>query len=341
MKVEHAHPPAGAEGNRRLLWAAIPAVVAVSMLIGAAGRAWLTSTVTAQQAAPTRAPSRNGPAPRATRVTTAPALGKPEQYPPEKLVRACEKKAAEIRTQHGSKIRAIVRPPFVVAGDLAADRLASYARWSVVRPAKAMWAGFFNKRPDKVITIFLFAGKKNYVPYAKRDYPEGDQPYFGYYMPTDRRLVMDINTGSGTLVHELTHALIVYDFPEVPTWFNEGLASLHEQCSVKERTIIGLTNWRLPGLQKAIKSNTLRPLRDLVTKRDFYGRLQGNNYAQARYFVMYMQTKGLLRKFYKHFRAHHTGRDADVKAVEHVFGKKLPEIEKQFIAWARTLRFSP
>ncbi|MGB2824227.1 MAG: hypothetical protein WBF17_24855, partial [Phycisphaerae bacterium] len=136
------------------------------------------------------------------------------------------------------------------------------------------------------------------------------------------------------------HALIAYDFPEVPTWFNEGLASLHEQCSVRETTIIGLTNWRLGGLQQAISKGELRPLADLVTKRDFYGRLQGVNYAQARYFIMYMQTKGVLRKFYKHFRAHHSGEGADVKAIEHVFGKSLAQIEKEFIAWAKTLRFT-
>jgi hypothetical protein len=171
------------------------------------------------------------------------------------------------------------------------------------------------------------------------DYPPGGEPYFGYYQPTDRRMVMNINTGTGTLVHELTHALIVYDFPNVPTWFNEGLASLHEQCSVREETIIGLTNWRLPGLQSALKKGTLRPLRDLVTKRDFYGRLQGDNYAQARYFVMYMQTKGLLREFHKHFRAHHSGRNADVQAIEHVFGRKIGDVEKTFIAWVKTLRF--
>ena len=37
---------------------------------------------------------------------------------------------------------------------------------------------------------------------------------------------MNIGTGGGTLVHELTHSLIAFDFPHVPDWFNEGLASL-------------------------------------------------------------------------------------------------------------------
>jgi len=260
-------------------------------------------------------------------------------YPPAALVKACGAKAVAIRAKHAPTLRVIVRPPFVVAGDLPEAKLAEYARWSITRPAKAMWTAYFDKKPDRVITVYLFAGKKNYGPFARRDYPDGGRPYFGYYLPGERRLVMDINTGSGTLVHELTHALIVYDFPVVPTWFNEGLASLHEQCSVQATTIIGLTNWRLSGLHGAIKKGTLRPLAELVTKRDFYGPQQGNNYAQARYFVMYMQKKGLLKSFYKHFRANHRGERADIKAIEHVFAKKLPTIESEFLAWAQTLRF--
>ena len=279
---------------------------------------------------------RSGPAPAAA-VAAAPAAQ--EKYPPAQLVKACQDKARALRAKHAAKLNVIVQPPFVIAGDVSAAKLTSYAAGSVVRPAKAMWTAYFDKKPDKVITIYLFAGKKNYAPFAKQDYPDGGQPYFGYYMPTHRRMVMDIETGTGTLVHELTHALIVYDFPDVPTWFNEGLGSLHEQCSVRAETIIGLANWRLPGLHEAIRKGQLRPLQDLVTKRDFYGRLQGVNYAHARYFVMYMQTKGLLERFYKYYRAHHDGAKADVAAIEHVFGKKLPLIEMEFLAWAVTLRF--
>ena len=232
-----------------------------------------------------------------------------------------------------------MRPPFVVAGDMSQRRLEACARQSVVNPAHSMWASYFNKKPDKVITVLLFTGDKSYRSWAKKLFNDDRLPHFGYYRPTDRTLVMNISTGTGTLVHELTHALIVYHFPDVPDWFNEGLASLHEQCTVGPKKITGLTNWRLPALQTAIKAGTLRPLRDLVTKRDFYGRQQGLNYAQARYFCMYMQKLGLLQKFYKHFRANHTGRDADVKAIEHIFGKKLPEIEKAYISWVKTLRF--
>jgi hypothetical protein len=267
------------------------------------------------------------------------ANGATKKYPPPELVAACEKKAAAIRREFGDKLKVVVHPPFVVAGDTSRARLESHARHSVLRPAQAMWASYFDRKPDQVITTLLFAGAANYKKYAARHYPNGGVPYYGYYSPSSRTMAMNINTGGGTLVHELTHALIVYDFPNVPAWFYEGLGSLHEQCSVGERKITGLTNWRLPGLQKAIADGSLRPLAELITKRDFYGRLQGVNYAQARYFVMYMQQKGLLRDFYRHFRKNHDGSGADVAAVEHVFGKKIAKIEPAFIAWVKTLKF--
>ena len=270
---------------------------------------------------------------------TAPATKPAEKYPPEKLITACRAKAAALATKLDKSFEIVVRPPFVVAGDVPRRSLEACADRSVVAPAKVRWTSYFNKKPDKVITVLLFRGDKSYRSWAKKLFNDDRLPHFGYYRATDQTLVMNISTGTGTLVHELTHALIAYDFADVPDWFNEGLASLHEQCTVAPTKIIGLTNWRLPALQKAIKAGKLRPLKDLVTVRDFYGRQQGLNYAQARYFCMYMQKLGLLQKFYKHFRANHTGRDADVKAIEHIFNKKLPEIEKEYIAWVMTLRF--
>ena len=54
---------------------------------------------------------------------------------------------------------------------------------------------------------------------------------------------------------------------------------------------------------------------------------------------MYMQQRGLLGKFYEHFRDHHAGRGADVKAVEHVFGAELAKVEASFLQWVMTLRW--
>lgn len=269
---------------------------------------------------------------------TGPATRPAEQYPPRKLVDACRRRGASLAGELDESFSIATFPPFVVAGNMHPLRLRRIAEGSVLRPAEAMWIAYFDKRPDHVITVLLFDGEKSYRAWARKLFDDRDVAYFGYYKPDRRTLVMNIATGSGTLVHELTHALIEYDFPGVPTWFNEGLASLHEQCRVGKRRIVGLTNWRLAGLHKAIRAGDLRPLRDLVTKDDFYGRLRGVNYAQARYFVMYMQHKSVLDEFYKRFRKDHERRDAAVRIVADLFDKDFETVEREFVAWVNTLR---
>jgi hypothetical protein len=64
---------------------------------------------------------------------------------------------------------------------------------------------------------------------------------------------MNIDTGGGTLVHEIVHPFIAANFPECPSWFNEGLASLYEQSGESRGRIRGRTNWRLAGLQEVIQ----------------------------------------------------------------------------------------
>ena len=271
-------------------------------------------------------------------LTTTTSRSRPTTYPSTQLVRASDAAAKAMLARLDGSFHAVVRPPFVVIGNASPRRIEAMAASSVVRPAKAMWHSYFREKPTHVITILLFRDAKTYKLWAKKLYKNADPPYFGYYRPGDRTLVMNIATGTGTLVHELTHALIVYDFPAVPLWFNEGLASLHEQCRVRPEKIIGLVNWRLPALQKAVRAKTLRPLRELITRDDFYGSQRGLNYAQARYFVMYMQKRELLQKFYRYFRANHAGEDAAVKAVEHIFGAELERVESDYLKWVMTLR---
>jgi hypothetical protein len=59
---------------------------------------------------------------------------------------------------------------------------------------------------------------------------------------------MNIQTGGGTLVHEIVLPFMEANFPQCPPWFNEGLGSLYEASSERDGEIIGLLNWRLKGL---------------------------------------------------------------------------------------------
>jgi hypothetical protein len=164
---------------------------------------------------------------------------------------------------------------------------------------------------------------------------------YGYYKPSEKTMLMNINTGTGTLVHEMTHALVRYDFPDIPSWFNEGLGSLYERCSLNDKIILGYVNWRLPALQDAINDKSYTSL-DKLTKTDydeFYGDRSDVNYAQARYLCMYLQEQGLLRDFYKKFRDTYKDDNTGKSQLEKVTGKTISSLDEDYVKWVLTLKY--
>lgn len=148
----------------------------------------------------------------------------------------------------------------------------------------------------------------------------GDHPTtpYGYYSSQHKALIMNISTGGGTLVHEIVHPFMEANFPACPPWLNEGLGSLYEQCGDVDGHIYGFTNWRLPGLQKAIKAGTVPPFKTLMAMdtNAFYNEDKGVNYAQARYLCYYLQEQGVLVKFYQEFLAGQNEDASGFKALQ-------------------------
>jgi hypothetical protein len=196
-----------------------------------------------------------------------------------------------------------IEEPFVVVGDeepkVVEQRSKDTVRWAVDRLRR----DYFSKDPDDVITVWLFRDNVSYETNAEQLFGKKPTTPYGYYSPSDRALVMNIATGGGTLVHELVHPFIHSNFLNCPSWFNEGLASLYEQASERDGHIIGLTNWRLKGLQTRITEGKLDSFKTLcrTTTHEFYDDGRGTNYAQARYLCYSLQERGLLVKFYHQF----------------------------------------
>jgi len=199
----------------------------------------------------------------------------------------------------------VVEPPFVVTGNESPQRVrrraAATVRWSVQK----LKQDYFSVDPKDILDIWLFKDKASYRAGAYRisgEYP--DTPY-GYYSDKKKALVMNIATGGGTLVHEIVHPFMEANFPQCPAWFNEGMGSLYEQSSTRNGHIIGLTNWRLAGLQEAINKRQVPSFKTLTstTTHQFYHQDPGTNYAQARYLMYYLQEQGLLVRFYREFTA--------------------------------------
>src|SRR5262249_18361159 len=148
---------------------------------------------------------------------------------------------------------------------------------------------------------------------------EPTTPY-GYYSSTHKALIMNISTGGGTLVHELVHPFMEANFPACPPWFNEGMGSLYEQCGEVGGHIHGYTNWRLPGLQRAIRKKRL-PSFQTLTAMDANTFYNGDNYAQARYLCYYLQEKGLLQKFYQEFLSKQSEDPSGFKSLKKILGE--------------------
>jgi len=229
---------------------------------------------------------------------------------------------------------------FVIASNLDESETQRIIDHTISESEKCFYNNYFDKKPDELITIFLFKDDKSYRFWAKTLYGDTDLSRFGYYKPSKKTMLMNIATGGGTLVHELTHAFVRYDFPEIPSWFNEGLGSLYERCSMNNKEILGHTNWRLPELQDAIKSNLYTSLDLLVNTTDdeFYGYESSVNYAQARYLCQYLQSKNLLKKFYKTFRDNFYKDKTGKTFLEEVTKMKLADFDYMFIEWVKTLK---
>lgn len=199
----------------------------------------------------------------------------------------------------------VVQPPFVVIGNHHENIVRKYStnivKWTVDNIKKQ----YFEKDPKSILDVWLFKDKQTYEFYNRKLFGSDPGTPFGYYSSLHKSLVMNISTGGGTLVHEIVHPFMESNFPQCPSWFNEGLASLYEQSMEKKGKIVGLVNWRLTGLHKSIEAKDLPTFKELcnTTDHQFYNSRKGNNYAQARYLCYYLQENGLLEKYYKEFTA--------------------------------------
>lgn len=246
-------------------------------------------------------------------------------------------RAAELATQlKGQGFTVTVTAPFVVVGDESAPKVRSrvnFVDWVV----RLIEKDYFDKQPDKILVIWLFRNITTYKAGAKKFFDDTPDTPYGYYSSEDNALIMNIGPGAGTLSHELVHPYIEANFPDAPSWFNEGLASLYEQPRERDGHMWGTTNWRLPGLTAMIKAKTLPPLKSLLsTSRDGFYEATFDAYAYARFLCQYLQDRGKLHAFYRAFLVDkdHTG----VTSLEKILGMSLEEFQPEFNRWALSLR---
>lgn len=235
----------------------------------------------------------------------------------------------------------VIEPPFIVVGDEEADVVRTRAE-STVRWASTKLKERYFTRDPKGIVVWLFKDAKSYRKHAWELFKDRPSTPYGYYSSTEKALIMNISTGGGTLVHEMVHPYVHVNFPDCPSWFNEGLGSLYEQSAERRGRIWGLTNWRLAGLKKAIRAGRVPTFKTLThtTSEQFYDEDPGSNYSQSRYLLYYLQSKGKLQAFYRAFhknqRADPTGWATLQRILDH---PDMAAFQRDWERWVLTLTY--
>jgi len=236
----------------------------------------------------------------------------------------------------------VLQQPFVVIGDEKPDIVRYRAERTVEWFVNRIRGLYFKKDPPRIYDIWLFKDDSSYRKNARELFNDEPDTPFGYCSDAHGALIMNIGTGGGTLCHEIVHAFINSNFPDCPAWFNEGLASLYEQCSSRGDSVVGLTNWRLAGVKKEIQAGTLPSFKKLLstTSYQFYHMGKGNNYAQARYLCYYLQEKGLLVKFYNAFSRDVKKDRSGYETLKKTLNESdMKDFQKRWEKWVLKLHF--
>ena len=214
----------------------------------------------------------------------------------------------------------VIQPPFVVVGDESEAVVKAHSEHTVKWAVDKLKQDYFAKDPKEILDIWLFKDSASYERNALALFGEKPTTPYGYYSSRHKALIMNISTGGGTLVHEIVHPFVEANFPDCPPWLNEGLGSLYEQSGEVNGHIHGYTNWRLPGLQAAIKAGKVPSFKDLMSlsSRAFYDDDKGTNYGQSRYLCYYLQQRGLLVKYYREFVNHQKDDSSGYKTLVRV-----------------------
>ncbi|MCC8189668.1 MAG: hypothetical protein LIP77_03385 [Planctomycetes bacterium] len=237
----------------------------------------------------------------------------------------------------GEDFLVMQRDNYLVVGDLGEDEYEYLVDGVLDYCSQALIRTFFDKGPvtDKLVNIFVFRDYDSYEQGLRRFLGMDPISPYGHYGHSQKYIVVNYETGPGTMVHELTHALMSEDFPQAPIWLAEGMASLYEHCRAEGDLLKGDDNWRLPELKTALERGDLTPLPLLLamTPPVFRGARESLNYAQSRYFCKYLEELGLLSTVYKDFRDRFNQDPTGARFISKAFGKPLESVEASWKRW--------
>lgn len=155
------------------------------------------------------------------------------------------------------------------------------------------------------VDVCIFFSDAQFHRFVRGMFGGADLPRYGFYLEQERLLVVNLSRSLGNLRHELAHPLIRDDFPEIPHWLNEGIASLYGTAEHSRRGYKFIVNYRLHHLRAAYRRGEMPTLRGLALSEyeDVHGPHWRTYYAAGRYLLMYLERGGRLSHFYRTMRA--------------------------------------
>ncbi len=254
---------------------------------------------------------------------------------------ACAAKGSACQQIFPVRLAQIIHPPFVILGNISAYELDGWYHRAIAPAALSIVHTYQQKVPTRPIQILLLRDESSYRLAVERLFGKRQVSVYGFYHPREQTMVVNLGGGGGTLLHELTHAMTGEDFPTMPLWFNEGLASMHEACDVlmdaSGASIRPQENWRGRVLEQAQAAGDFPSIEHLVTESSFSGPSEGLDYALSRYWCFYLSEQGMLAELYRQMRSGGSADPQGILAVRKMLpGKSWHQIDMDFQAWVRT-----
>jgi len=231
---------------------------------------------------------------------------------------------------------------FVVFSDLNEELTYKLIDTDMRYTIDAMSGNFSRKLPTTVTPIYLFEDYDKYKEFVLKNYDiaENDISPYGFFKISKNVIVVRYVSWKGSILHEITHRFTRSDFPTMPSWFDEGFASLNEKSTFKEGKLVGEFSFRIIPLRRAIENNTYTSIEHLMRTNDdeLYGKRTSFYYAQSRYLLMYLQENGLLEEFYKTFRDTYTEDETGISQLETLLGKPISSINEDCLEYIKSFK---
>jgi hypothetical protein len=226
---------------------------------------------------------------------------------------------------------------YVIFSDLDENTTYNLIDKDIRHTSDAMRKHYVSVLPDSVTPVFLFKDYDTYKNFSINTFglePDDLSPY-GFYKISKNVIVIRYVSWKGSTSHEITHSFTRYDFPRMPSWFDEGLASLHEKYIYTDESMKGSFNWRILALRRAFRENTYTGIKTMMETNDIelYGKRSSFYYAQSRYLLMYIQQTDLLDDYYKLFRDTYDEDKTGITQLEKTMNKSIEEIDKELIEY--------